>query len=73
MRRAVEASFAGLLGPPRRGRGAIEYERCTMGVSFEWFMGRFTAEERAEIDTHADRFIAEEMSRHDQRELGAKA
>ena len=33
-----------------------------MGVPFERFMDRFTAEERAEIDAHADRLIAEEMS-----------
>jgi len=33
-----------------------------MGIPFERFMDRFTAEERAEIDAHADRLIAEEMS-----------
>ena len=33
-----------------------------MGVPFERFMDRFTAEERAEIDAHADRLIAEEIT-----------
>jgi|SRR5271166_7113239 hypothetical protein len=33
-----------------------------MGVPLDRFMDRFTAEERAEIDAHADRLIAEEMS-----------
>ena len=34
-----------------------------MGVPFERFMDRFTAEERAEIDAHADRLIAEALFR----------
>lgn len=38
-----------------------------MGVSFERFMDRFTAEERTEIDAHARRLIAEEMSLRDLR------
>ncbi len=33
-----------------------------MGVPFEKFMDRFSAEERADIDAHAERLIAEEMS-----------
>ncbi len=33
-----------------------------MGVPFDRFMDRFTAEERAEIEAHAQTLIAEEMS-----------
>ena len=32
-----------------------------MGVPFDKFMDRFSAEERADIDAHADRLIAEEI------------
>ena len=39
-----------------------------MGVPFDQFMERFTAEERAEIDAHAGRLIAEELSLRDLRE-----
>lgn len=43
-----------------------------MGVPFEQFMDRFTAEERAEIDAHAGRLIAEEMSLRDLRKALGK-
>jgi len=33
-----------------------------MGVAFERFMERFTAEERGEIEAHARTLIAEEIS-----------
>ena len=43
-----------------------------MGVPFDQFMERFTAEERAEIDAHAERLIAEELSLRDLREALGK-
>ena len=43
-----------------------------MGVPFERFMDRFTADERAEIDAHATRLIAEEMSLRDLRKALGK-
>lgn len=33
-----------------------------MGVAFDKFMDRFTADERAQIDAHAETLIADEMS-----------
>ena len=38
-----------------------------MGVAFEKFMQRFTADERDEIESHAETLIAEEMSLRDLR------
>ncbi len=43
-----------------------------MGVSFDKFMGRFTAAERAEIEAHAQTLIAEEMSLRDLRKALGK-
>ena len=42
------------------------------GVLFEQWMERFTAEERAEIDVHAERLIAEELSLRDLRKAMGK-
>jgi hypothetical protein len=42
------------------------------GVPFEQWMERFTAEERAEIDAHAERLIAEELSLRDLRKAMGK-
>jgi len=43
-----------------------------MGVAFEKFMQRFTAEERGEIETHAQTLIAEEMSLRELRQALGK-
>jgi transcriptional regulator with XRE-family HTH domain len=43
-----------------------------MGVPFEKFMQRFTPEERAEIEAHAEALIAEAMSLRDLRKAMGK-
>jgi len=43
-----------------------------MGVPFEEFMERFTADERAEIEAHAQTLIAEEMSLRELRKAMGK-
>jgi transcriptional regulator with XRE-family HTH domain len=43
-----------------------------MGVPLETFMQKFTADERVEIDAHAKRLIAEEMSLRDLRKAMGK-
>ena len=43
-----------------------------MGVPFDKFMDRFTADERAEIDAHAQTLVAEEMSLRDLRRAMGK-
>ncbi len=43
-----------------------------MGVPFEKFMDRFTVDERAEIDAHAQTLIADEMSLRELRKAMGK-
>jgi transcriptional regulator with XRE-family HTH domain len=50
----------------------MEDKRSVMGVPFEKFMDRFTAEERDEIEAHAQTLIAEEMSLRDLRKALGK-
>jgi transcriptional regulator with XRE-family HTH domain len=50
----------------------MEEARWMMGVPFDKFMERFTAEERAEIEARAQTLIAEEMSLRDLRKALGK-
>src|ERR1700719_967603 len=50
----------------------MEVERWMMGVPFEKFMDRFTADEKAEIDAQARSLIADEMSLRDLRKAMGK-
>lgn len=50
----------------------MEDTRRMMGVPFDKFMQRFTAEERVEIEAHAQMLIAEEMSLRDLRKALGK-
>ncbi len=50
----------------------MEDEGWLMGVAFEKFMERFTAEERGEIEAQAQMLVAEEMSLREMRQALGK-
>jgi hypothetical protein len=56
---------------PTLGRPTVDTSKGT-SVSFEQFMERFSPEQRARIDAHAEQLVAEELSLRDLRKAMGK-